>query len=78
MPRNIQLFIRRVSNCQLQVEVSGANYCQKISYAAYLLLMTQKNFLRYDNRGGINSVKVRRSSLNKNKIKIIFSITTDR
>ena len=25
--------------------------CQKISYATYLLLMTQKNFLRYDNRG---------------------------
>ena len=36
---------------------AGGNFwrkllCHKISYAAYLLSMTQKNFLRYDNRGG--------------------------
>ena len=29
MPRNIQLFTRRVSNYQSQVEISGENYCVK-------------------------------------------------
>jgi len=31
--------------------------CHKISYAAYLLSMTPKNFLRYDNRGGRTQLK---------------------
>jgi len=56
MPRNIQLFIRRVDDCQPQVEISGENYSVK-NNAAYLLSMTPKNFLRYDNRGGTTQLK---------------------
>ena len=29
MPRNIQLLIHRVDNCQPQVEICGGNYCVK-------------------------------------------------
>ena len=45
-----------------QLPAAGGNFwrkllCHKISYAAYLLSMTQKNFLRYDNRGGRTQLK---------------------
>ena len=41
---------------------TGGNFwrkllCHKISYAAYLLSMSLKNFLRYDNRGGRTRLK---------------------
>jgi len=41
---------REIFSClSAESTISGENYCQKISYATYLLsLMTQKNFLRYD------------------------------
>jgi len=56
---------REIFNClsaESTIASRGGNFwrkllCHKISHAAYLLSMTPKNFLRYDNRGGRTQLK---------------------
>ena len=47
MPKNIHLFICRVSKSQ--VEIAGDNYCFKNNLCSIFVVNDTKNFLRYDN-----------------------------